>query len=77
MEVFVAAREREEVLALVEQLNRLEIYGRDAAYLASVQLPCEADQPAQASFLNEFRYMVPPAARDAAAKLIGLKSLQG
>lgn len=76
MEVFVAAREREEVLALVEQLNGLGIHGRDAAYLASVPLPCEADEPARASFLREFWFMVRPESRDAAAKLIGLKSLE-
>ena len=74
MEVFVAARARDEVLALMIELNKLGVHGRDAAYLASAPLPCPSDPDAQDHFIRDLRFMVPLERREAAARLIGLEA---
>jgi hypothetical protein len=73
MELFVAGREGPEVLALVEQLKSLGLSGRDAAYLASVDLPASADPQVRANFVSEFRFMVGAERRVEAARLVGLE----
>ncbi|TFI56892.1 hypothetical protein E2493_17975 [Sphingomonas parva] len=73
MEVFVASRESPDVLALVERLKALGLSGRDAAYLASVDLPATADPQVRANFLSEFRFMVGAERRAEAARLVGLE----
>ncbi len=74
MEVYVAGREKDEVLTLMNELNKLGVQGRDAAYLASVTLPCPSDPTAQDCFVRDLRFMVPPERREAAARLIGLQA---
>jgi hypothetical protein len=72
MEVFVAGREGPEVLALVDRLKALGLSGRDAAYLASVDMPVSADPQVRANFASEFRFMVAAGQRAEAARLVGL-----
>lgn len=71
MEVFIAAREADDVVKVMRQLNALGVHGRDAAYLASTPLPCPSDPSAQESFARDLRFMVGPDQREAAARLIG------
>lgn len=72
MEVFVPSREDPEALALVASLKQLGLAGRDAAYLACVAPPSPADVIAHRAYVAEFRFMVPPARRAEAARLVGL-----
>ena len=73
MEVFVPNRAHEEALALIEQLKRLGLAGRDASFLACVAPPSDSDPSARENYLNEFRFMVRPEHRPEAARLIGLQ----
>lgn len=72
MEPFMAERPAPEVLALMRRLAALGIRGRDAAYLASIVPPVESGTPEMAMYLKEFEFIVDPAARPAAAALIGI-----
>ena len=71
MEVFEPSRD-EGVAELIVQLRALGLGGRDAAYLASVLPPTALDPPAETRFRCEFRFMVAPESRAAAARLLGL-----
>jgi hypothetical protein len=72
MEVFVPDHEAGRVLVLMRHLEGLGIQGRDAAYLASVDPQRSQDPVDRARYLDEFRYMVQPGQRAAAARLVGL-----
>ncbi|MDB5671353.1 MAG: hypothetical protein JWO25_2312 [Alphaproteobacteria bacterium] len=72
MEVFVSQRDPEKAVSLTESLKALGLRGRDAAYLASAAVPGAGDRNALDHYLTEFRYMVSPERRPAAAELIGL-----
>lgn len=73
MEVFVAARAPGEAVSLMKRLRKLGMSGRDAAYLASIDPPEAFDPAARANFVAEFEFMVPPAQRSEAARLVGLE----
>ena len=73
MEMFVPDRDTTAVFALIGQLAALGISGRDASYLASVEPYASADPVVRANYLAEFRFMVAPDKRAAAARLVGLK----
>lgn len=73
MEVFVSQREPGDAVTLTRKLKALGLRGRDAAYLASLQLPSGEDRGAIDHYLAEFRYMVAEDRRSEAAKLIGLR----
>ena len=73
MEVFVSQREPRDALTLTRKLKALGLRGRDAAYLASLQLPSNEDRGAVDHYLAEFRYMVAEENRPEAARLIGLR----
>ena len=73
MEIFVPDRDTDAVFALIAQLGELGIGGRDASYLASVEPYASADPQVRANYLAEFRFMVTPDRRAAAAGLVGLK----
>ena len=73
MEVFVSQREPRDALTLTRKLKALGLRGRDAAYLASLQLPSKEDRGAVDHYLAEFRYMVAEESRPEAARLIGLR----
>jgi hypothetical protein len=72
LEVFVASREGPEVITLIGELKALGLSGRDAAYLASIDLPASADPQVRANFVSEFRFMVGEDCRAQAARLVGL-----
>lgn len=73
VEIFVPDRDTDAVFALIAQLGELGIGGRDASYLASVEPYASADPQVRAKYLTEFRFMVTPDKRAAAAGLVGLK----
>ncbi|QAY75908.1 hypothetical protein [Sphingosinicella sp. BN140058] len=73
MEVFVPSRDDPEALALIARLKQLGLGGRDAAYLACIAPPAASDPSAHENYLSEFRFMVPPAQRAEAARLVGLE----
>ena len=66
-------RDTAAVFALIGELGALGISGRDASYLASVEPYASADPLVRANYLAEFRFMVTPDKRVAAAGLVGLK----
>jgi len=71
MEFFEGARAPDDALPLVAALKRLGLSGRDAAYLASIDLEA-GDAELRKNYREEFRYMVGTQARPEAARLIGL-----
>jgi hypothetical protein len=72
MEIFVPDRDSDAVFALIRQLGELGIRGRDASYLASVEPGASLDTAKQDRYRDEFRYIVAPEQRAAAAGLLGL-----
>lgn len=73
MEVFTPHRDTGAVFNLIAGLTALGIRGRDASYLASVE-PYGSDDPCvRANYVTEFRFMVAPEKRAAAATLVGLR----
>lgn len=71
MECFQGTRSPNEVLPIVAALKRMGLSGRDAAYLASIDLQAE-DAALRDAYRQEFRYMVAAEERAEAARLIGL-----
>ena len=72
MEVFSPDRDSDAVFALIGALGEIGIHGRDASYLASVTQDGAGDAASRARYRSEFRYMVAPDKRAAAASVIGL-----
>ena len=72
MEVFIPDHEVAKTMATMQSLVALGMQGRDAAYLASVDPHRTQDPVDRARYLEEFRFMVQPSQRLAAARLVGL-----
>lgn len=72
MECFTPNRDSAAVFDLITRLSQIGIVGRDASYLASVEPYGSSDPIVRANYLAEFRFMVAPDKRAAAAGLVGL-----
>ena len=72
MDMFVPDHETGKIMELMRGLEALGIKGRDAAYLACVDSNRSHDPVDRSRYLDEFRFMVHPDQRAAAAVLVGL-----